>query len=124
MAMNLPDFAKPIVDARERGMRPAEMVIVSDGDHALHRRFPANPVVRIRPEQRPSSLSWRFLAGLDVEIATEHTNRQQVYDLILAVGRAEPRYLGVWNVLTDGVTPILYDGLHMLFHPFTDRRSA
>ncbi|MDE2022370.1 MAG: hypothetical protein KGI71_05680, partial [Patescibacteria group bacterium] len=69
------DFAKPIVDARMAGRRPAELVIVSDGDLGLHRRFPANPVVRVRPEHRPGALDWRWLAGLEVEVAGEDIAR-------------------------------------------------
>ena len=116
--MAVADFAKPIVDARARGLRPADMVIVSDDDLGLHRSLP-NPVVRVRREQRPTSLDWRFLADLEVEIAVDKTVDSHVGELIVAVGRVLPSYLGVWYLATDRVVPILYRGLHLLFYPFT-----
>ena len=94
-------------------MRPAELVIVSDGDLGLHRRFPANPVVRVRPEQRPSSLSWRFLAGLDVEIATEDDG-QRMLALVDAVDRAQPFYLRVWHLPTDRMVRVRWLGLRWI----------
>lgn len=98
--MAVADFAEPIVEARKRGLRPAELVIVSDGDLGLHRRFPDNPVIRVRPEQRPSSLSWRLLAGLEVEIATED-HGPRLLELVDAVDRAQPDYLRVWHLPSD-----------------------
>jgi len=111
--MILPDFAKPIADARAGGFRPAELVIVSDGDLGLHRRFPANPVVRVRPEQRPSGLCWRFLAGLAVEIATEDTGRRML-SIVMAVDAAQPDYLRVWNVKTDRMVRLRFCGRRMV----------
>lgn len=80
----LPDFAKSIVEAREAGKRPAMMVLVSDGDLHLHKRYPQNPVVRVRPGQRADALDWRFLAGLDVEVFTRSGPRAiEIVDAIL-----------------------------------------
>lgn len=109
----LPDFAKPIADARARGFRPAGMVIVSDGDHGLHRRYPQNPVVRVRPEQRPSTLSWRFLAGLDVEIATEDDGNRAVA-LAMAVDGAQPDYLRVWHLPSGRMMRLRFCGVRMV----------
>lgn len=113
MAIGLPDFAKPIADARARGMKPDGFVIVSDGDLGLHRRFPANPVIRVRDDQRPGALSWRFLAGLDVEIATEDAGPRMLslVDAILAV---HPHYLRVWNVATDDMMRVVAWGRKMV----------
>lgn len=109
----IPDFAGPIVEARARGQKPAELVIVSDGDLGLHRRFPANPVVRVRPDQRPSTLSWRFLAGLDVEIATNDGGRRMV-QLVDAIDRAQPDYLRVWHLPTEAMLRIRWLGIRMI----------
>lgn len=108
------DFAKPIVDARARGQRPAEMVIVSDGDLGLHARFPANPVVRVRPEQRPGALDWRWVAGLDVEIATEDTARRMLA-LVDAVDGAQPGYLRVWQPSSGAMMRVRWLGRRMLW---------
>lgn len=108
------DFAKPIVEARAAGKRPAELVIVSDGDLGLHRRFPANPVVRVRPEQRPGALDWRWLAGLDVEIATEDDGARML-TLIDAIDAARPAYLRVWNPTTDAMVRVRWLGKRMLW---------
>lgn len=113
MAMNLPDYAKPIVEARAAGKRPADLVIVSDGDLGLHRRFRDNPVVIVRPEHRPSSLNWRFLAGLDVEIATEDDGNRAVA-LAMAVDAAQPDYLRVWHVPTGNMVRLRFCGRRMV----------
>jgi hypothetical protein len=109
----MPDFAKPIAEARARGQKPVEMVIVSDGDLGLHRRFPANPVVRVRPEQRPTSLSWRFLAGLDVEIATVDAGLRMLA-LVDAILAAHPHYLRVWNLENDRMMRVVAWGQKMV----------
>lgn len=105
----MPDFAKPIAEARLRGVRPAEMVIVSDGDHGLHWRFPASPVVRVKPDQRPSALSWRFLADLDVEIATEDCGRR-LLEFVDSIEAARPNYLRVWHLATGAMTRLVFCG--------------
>lgn len=107
-----PDFARPIVAARASGKRPASMVIVSDGDHGLHRRFPDNPVVRVRPEQRPGSFDWRFLADLDVEIATEDIDRGVA--LAYAIDRVQPSYLRVWNLSNDAMMRVRWLGMRSI----------
>jgi len=109
----LPSFAQPIVDARAAGQRPVEMVIVSDGNLGLHRRYRENPVVVVRPEHRPRELEWRFLAGLDVEIATHDTGGRML-ELVSAIDRAHPYYLRVWHIPTDNMMRVRFCGLRMI----------
>ena len=108
------DFAKPIADARGAGKRPDAMVIVSDGDMGLHRRFPANPVVRVRQEQRPGALDWRWVAGLNVEIATEDDGAR-LFALVDAIDAARPAYLRVWRPSTDRMMRVRWLGRRMLW---------
>lgn len=107
-----PDFAQPLVAARAAGKRPAAMVLVSDGDHGLHREFPANPVVRVRPEQRPAAFDWRFLAGLDVEIAT--TSIARGVALACAIDAVQPRYLRVWNLDNGNLMRVRWLGMRSI----------
>ena len=109
----LPDYAKPIADARAAGQRPAALVIVSDGDRGLHRRYRGNPVVVVRPEHRPSNLEWRFLAGLDVEIVTEDTGRRML-SLVTAINAVRPDYLRVWNPQTNNMMRVRFCGRLMV----------
>lgn len=106
----LPAFAKPIADARRAGKRPADLVIVSDGDYGLHRRYRDNPVVVIKPEQRPSAMDWTFLAGLDVEIATTG-GHPRTLALATAILKARPDYLRVWWLDTGELIRIAWMGL-------------
>lgn len=87
----LPDFAKPIVAAREKGLRPDALVVVQDGDLGMQRKVP-NPVVRIDSERHPADYDWRFLAGLDVEVATLGDAKRSV-TLARVIAKARPRYL-------------------------------
>ena len=96
----LPDFAGAIVAARRSRKRPAELVIVSDGELGLHRLYPHNPVVRVRPEVRAREYDFSFLVDLDVEIATNGTD-DRARALADHVLRAYPAYLRVWFVDSD-----------------------
>src|SRR5262245_47370547 len=88
-------YATDIRKARKAGKKPAELVIVSDGDHRLHHRFPDNPVVQIDVGDRPSQHDWTFLADLEVEIATKGDLRRTLA-LVKAILQVRPRYLRVW----------------------------
>lgn len=114
--MRLPDFAQPIADARRRGLRPAELVIVSDGDHDLHRKVSEHhQVVRVRPDQRPASLDWRWLADLDVEIATA-SEPPRIAALAQVVLEARPWYARVWHLPSDGIIRIRSYGMTRIGH--------
>lgn len=104
----LPDFAKPIAEARRKGMKPDRMVIIAYGISGLHRDFP-NPVVRVRPTDDPRRFDWSWLIGLDVEIATTRADRG-VVDLVDAILPSQPRSLRVWNPDTDRSTRVMWDG--------------
>jgi hypothetical protein len=109
MGLRLPAFAKPIAEARAAGKRPAQLVIVSDGEHALHRRFP-NPVVRLGADERPDAFDWSFLADLDVEIATRGDVRR-INAMVSAILRVMPWYLRVWRIDTNSLTRIRWLGV-------------
>lgn len=98
--MVLPDFAGPLAVARCSKKRPADLVIVSDGDHGLHRQFPDNPVVRVRPDVRAREYDFSFLVDLDVEIATDGPDRRATA-LARSILLSHPRYLRVWFLDTD-----------------------
>jgi hypothetical protein len=105
----IPSFAKPLVEARSQGMRPANMVLVSDGQHHLHRRFPDNPVVVIDDNARPNQYEWWFLADLEVEIVTEG-DAERIEMLVAAVMTGSPGYLRVWRVDTGACTRVWWLG--------------
>jgi hypothetical protein len=71
-------------------------------------------VIRVRPEQRPSSLSWRFLAGLEVEIAVDGEDIPRAVALVDAIDRAQPLYLGVWNMGNDALMRVRFYGARMV----------
>ncbi len=103
----LPSFAKPIADARAAGKRPAQMVLVSDGNHSLHNRFRLNPVCSIKEGDDPEHFDWRFLAGLDVEINT-NGSAMRCEDLIRAILPAKPQGLWLRKIDTDTVTRVYF----------------
>lgn len=83
----LPTGAKPIVDARIAGKRPAELLIVS-----LVGRLPAelNPVILA------DGNDWRFLEGMQVCVFARKGTpfRQRIAELAYH----GPRWLGLWDV--------------------------
>ena len=108
----LPHFGDRILAARRKGMRPLEMVIVSDGSLSLAARFP-NPVVEIKDTAAPSTFDWSFLADLNVEIATRGTS-ERAADLVDALLTGSPRYLRVWNVETGRAVRIVWNGVRQI----------
>ena len=107
--MILPAFAKPILQVRTLGLRPENMVLVSDGNHSLHRRFPDNPVIVVDEDMRPSEYDWWYLADLDVEIATTGDG-ERINALVDAVMTGSPGYLRVWKLDTGVCTRIWWLG--------------
>ena len=61
--LRLAKYAKPIADARKSGKRPANLVLISDGQHFLHSKYPNNPVVFVDEEDNPAIYDWWFLAN-------------------------------------------------------------
>lgn len=104
----LPDFAKPIAEARRRGMKPAHMVVIAYGVEGLHRELP-NPVVRVKESDDPRRLDWSWLTGLDVEIAT-HLPAKKSLALVDAILPSQPRCLRVWNPDTDRAVRVVWNG--------------
>jgi hypothetical protein len=87
--MILPNGAKQVVDARKRGFKPAEMLIVSligPVDELNHTIF-ANPA---------GEYDWRWMVGLDACVFV----RQGVdwRPVTMAIARAKPRWLGLYDV--------------------------
>lgn len=107
--VRLPLYAKPILEARAKGRRPTGLVIVSDGQRGLHRLYPDNPVVVTEPGVNPNRYDWRFLADLDVEIATSGSP-ERTGALVSAVLSGKPFYLRTWNPVTDECVRIWWLG--------------
>lgn len=87
--MILPMGAKPILDARLRGQRPAEMLIVSligKTDELNHHVF-ANPA---------GDYDWRWIVGLDACIYVRPGVNWQA--MAMQIARAKPRWLGLYDV--------------------------
>lgn len=89
----MPEYAKPIVEARKRGLTPAGMVIVSDGAHGFHRRF-TNPVVQTDPAIDPQRYDWSWVPGLSIQVAT---TMDRVQDFVSVLVKHKPRHLSVWT---------------------------
>lgn len=109
MGLTLPAFAQPIAAARAIGKRPSAMVVVSDGKLGLHRRI-SNPVVLIDEKARPTMFDWRFLADLEVEIATA-ADVQRIHMLVDSILQVVPWYLRVWRVDTNTLTRVRWMGV-------------
>lgn len=88
MTANLPDGAKPIVDCRLRGKRPADMVLVSLGEPVQT----ANPIVIAQCGQR---YDWRFVRGLDVCVYL--TNDDEWPQIVKEIALCRPAHLELWN---------------------------
>lgn len=88
--MNLPlaAGAKQILDARLRGQRPADMVLVSLGEPIKT----VNPVVLAECGQR---YDWRWVRGLDVCVYM--TNDDDWPSIAKDIALCRPEHLELWN---------------------------
>jgi hypothetical protein len=102
----LPARAAPLVAARAAGKRPASMVIVADGADCMG--WP-NPTVMIDPSQRLSGYDFKFLAWLEVEIATRGDARRSIA-LINAILRVKPYSLQVHWLDDDSLLCVVSQG--------------
>lgn len=84
----LPLNAKPILDARMRGFKPSDMVIVSMVGHVESQ----NPVVRAIPA---TDYDWRWVR--DLEVCVYIGERLDWLDTLKAIAKQRPDYLCVWN---------------------------
>jgi hypothetical protein len=91
-AATLPQNAQPILQARLKGMKPADMVIVSMiGPVATE-----NPVVFAKAGV---SYDWRWARGLDLCL---YLNAEEEWPAtLLEIAKARPDYLNLWSA-TEG----------------------
>jgi hypothetical protein len=80
--------AQPIVDARLRGFKPSELILVSMIGH-VHAE---NHTVRAIPG---AAYDWRWVHGL--EVCMYVGERQDWVDTVKAIALQRPDYLCLWN---------------------------
>lgn len=105
----MPRFAEPILKARKAGMRPAAMVLVSDGIRNLYTRYPDNPTVVVDPDVLARDYDFRFLTGLEVEVFTEGPDRRG-QALAFEIAKVVPDYLRVTFADTGAMWRIVQFG--------------
>lgn len=96
--------ADKIIAARMKGMRPADMVIVSLEDHLKTN----NPVVYAKDN---IAYDWRWVRGLDICVYIKDSNNWA--PMVKAIAQQMPEYLCVWNFSAEWgaqVVLILADG--------------
>lgn len=86
--MIIPNGAEKVIDARKRGFKPDEMLIVSlvGKVHELNHTIYANP---------DTEYDWRWLVGLDVCIYLKQGMNWKA--VTLAIAQARPRWLGIYD---------------------------
>jgi hypothetical protein len=80
--------AQPIIDARMRGLKPDDLVLVSLVGH-VHAE---NHTVRAIPGV---AYDWRWVRGLDLCVYIGE--RQDWVDVLKAIALHRPAYLSLWN---------------------------
>ena len=89
--MMIPSGAKAIIDARRRGMKPADMIIVS----LIGPVDEANPTVLANPG---SEYDWRWSVGLKICVFVDQKTADKAKSVLLAIGRERPDWLALWHV--------------------------
>lgn len=87
--MNLPNGAQAVIDARKRGMKPAEMLIVS----TIGKVNESNHTIYVNPQ---AEYDWRWTVGLKVCVYVN--NSVKWCDTLTAIAKCRPEWLGVFNV--------------------------
>lgn len=87
--MMLPYGARPIVEARMQGKRPAEMLVVSLVGHLDE----MNPVVVADPSK---AYDWRFVIGLEVCVFAKPGVK--FHPVVCELYRHAPAWIGLWDV--------------------------
>ncbi|MCT9125386.1 hypothetical protein [Cupriavidus gilardii] len=85
----LPYGAKPILDARLQGKRPADLLIVS----LVGALDEMNPVVLANPDR---DYDWRWMRGLKACVFAKPGVR--FFPVVRAIGQCAPEWLGLWDV--------------------------
>jgi hypothetical protein len=89
--MKIPTGAQAVIDARKKGFKPDEMLIISlvgttgETNHTIH----AN---------HKGEYDWRWVVGLDACIFVN--SKVDLKPITRAVASAKPKWLGVYNVDT------------------------
>lgn len=99
-----PSGAMPIIEARKRGFKPADMVIVS----LVGRPGEANPTVYANPN---ATYDWRWLVDLQVCIYAKGSTCWE--PTAKAIASCRPACLFLWDVER-------YEGANVHLHPYVD----
>lgn len=89
--MTIPNGAQPIIDARRRGQKPAEMILVS----LIGPTGESNHTVFVNPD---AAYDWRWAVGLQVCLMVNEVTKRKAKEILLAIGKEFPEQLHVWNV--------------------------
>lgn len=87
----IPKGAQPIIEARLRGQKPCELILVSLVGPVAE----ANHTVFANPN---GSYDWRWVIGLQLCLMVNVQTRRAAWDMLLAIGKDSPSQLHVWNV--------------------------
>lgn len=86
--MNLPTGAKKIVEARLKGFKPDEMIIVS----IVGRINEPNHTIFANPN---GEYDWQFLTGLQVCVYTDEATPW--LPTVMNIAKVKPVFLGLWD---------------------------
>jgi len=89
--ISIPKGAQPIIDARMRGQKPDELILVS----LIGPVAETNHTVFVDPD---STYDWRWVIGLQLCLMVNAQTRKPAWDMLLAIGKESPAQLHVWNV--------------------------
>lgn len=87
--MNLPNGAQAIIDARKRGMKPAEMLIVS----LVGKVNETNHVIYVNPQ---AEYDWRWIVGL--KVCVYFGSGVKWKEQLAEIAKCRPEWLGMYNV--------------------------
>ncbi|AYR23008.1 hypothetical protein [Herbaspirillum rubrisubalbicans] len=87
----IPKGAQAIIDARIRGQKPDELILVS----LIGPVAEANHTVFVNPN---GAYDWRWVIGLQLCLMVNAATRRAARDLLLTIGKNSPSQLHVWNV--------------------------
>lgn len=87
----IPKGAQPIIDARLRGQKPDELILVS----LIGPVAEANYTVFVNPN---GVYDWRWAIGLQLCLMVNAQTRRAAWDMLQAIGKHSPAQLHVWNM--------------------------
>lgn len=94
--MTLPMGAQAILTARKRGMKPADMIIVSLVGQVQDKMIQeCNPTVYANPKAS-SPYDWRW--AVDLKLCVYKNLLIDWRPTAMAIARSRPAWLGVWDV--------------------------